>query len=77
MDEGGDMLADSNSILSGWKNGFCQLTNVHWVNAVKYTEIHKGQSLVSEPSDSEVEMAIEKLQGYKLPSIVEIPVELI
>jgi hypothetical protein len=34
--------------------------NVHGVNDVRQTEIHTAEPRVSEPSDSEVEMAIEK-----------------
>jgi hypothetical protein len=34
-DESGDMLADSYSILNGFKNFFCQLLNVRGVNDVR------------------------------------------
>jgi hypothetical protein len=51
--------------------------NVHGVNDVRQTEIHTAEPLVPEPSDSEVEMAIEKLKRHKLPDIDQIPAELI
>jgi hypothetical protein len=56
-EEDGDLLADSHSILYRWKNYFCQLLNVHWVNDVRQTEIHTAEPLVPEPSSSEVEIA--------------------
>jgi len=34
-DNNGDLLADSNNILSRWKNYFCQLLNVNGVNDVR------------------------------------------
>jgi hypothetical protein len=51
--------------------------NVHGVNDVRRTEIHTAEPLVPEPSDSEVEMAIEKLRRHKSPGIDQIPAELI
>jgi len=51
--------------------------NVHGVNNVKQTEIHTPESLVPEPSASNVEMAIEKLKSHKSPGIDQIPAELI
>jgi hypothetical protein len=43
--------------------------NVHGVNDVRQTEIHTAEPLVPEPSDSEVEMAIEELKRHKSPVI--------
>jgi hypothetical protein len=40
--------------------------NVHGVNDVRQTEIHTAEPLVPEPSDSEVEMAIEKLKRAEI-----------
>jgi hypothetical protein len=40
---------------------FCQLLNIHGVNDVRQTEIHTAEPLVPEPSNSEVEIAIEKV----------------
>jgi hypothetical protein len=37
MDENGDLLADSYSILNSWKNYFTQLLNVHNANNVSRT----------------------------------------
>jgi hypothetical protein len=75
-DEKGDLVADSHSVLARWRNHFFQLLNVHGVN-VTQTEIHTAEPLVSEPSDSEVQMAIEKLKRHKSPGIDQIPAELI
>jgi hypothetical protein len=65
----GVLLADSNSILNRWKNYFCKLLNAHGVNDVRQTEIHTAEPLMTEPSSSEVEIAIEKLKRYKSPGI--------
>jgi hypothetical protein len=51
--------------------------NVHGVNYVRQAEIHTAEPLVPEPSDSEVEMSIEKLKRHKSPGIDQIPSELI
>jgi hypothetical protein len=72
-EENGDLLADSHSILNRWKNYFCQLSNVHGVNDVRQTEIHTAETLLPEPSSSEVEIATEKLKMYKSPGIDQIP----
>jgi hypothetical protein len=74
-DENGDLVADSHSILARWRNHFFQLLNVHRVNDVRQTEIHTAEPLVPELSDSEVEMAIEKLKRHKSPGIDQIPAE--
>jgi hypothetical protein len=76
-DEKGDLVADSHSILARWRNHFFQLLNVRGVNDIRQTEIHTAEPLVLEPSDSEVEMAIEKLERHKSPGIDQIPAELI
>jgi hypothetical protein len=51
--------------------------NVHEVSDVLQTEIHTAEPLVPEPSFSEVEISVEKLEKYKLPGIDHIPAELI
>jgi hypothetical protein len=79
-EENGDLLADSHSILNGWKNNFCRLLNVHRVNVVndvRQTKIHTAEPLVPEPSSFEVEIATEKLKRYKSPGIDQIQAELI
>jgi hypothetical protein len=76
-DEKGDLVADCHSILARWRKHFFQLLNVHGVNDVRQTEIHTAEPLVPEPSDSEVEMAIEKLKRHKSPGTDQIPAELI
>jgi hypothetical protein len=50
--------------------------NVHGVNDVRQTAIHTAEPLVPEPSNSEFEMAIEKLKRHKSPAIDQIPAEL-
>jgi len=76
-DEKGDLVADSHSIVARWRNYFSQLLNVRGVKDVGQTEIHTAEPLVSEPSASEVELAIEKLKSHKSPGIDQIPAELI
>jgi hypothetical protein len=73
----GDLLAHSHSILASWRNHFFQLLNVHGVNDVRQTEIPTAEPLVPEHSDSEVEMAVERLKIYKSAGIDQIPAELI
>jgi hypothetical protein len=76
-DEKGDLLADSHSMLNRCKIHLCQLLNIHGVNGVRQTAIHTVESLVPEPSATEVEMAIEKLKCYQSPGVYQIPAELI
>jgi len=61
-DEKGDLVAESHSILSRWRNRFSQLLILHGVNDVRQTEIHTAEPLVPKPSAFEVELAIEKLK---------------
>jgi len=77
MDEKGDLVTDSHSILARWRNHFSQLLNVHGISDVRETEIHRAELLAPEPSAFEIEMAIEKLTGHKSPGIDQIPAELI
>ena len=69
MDEKGDFVTGSHSILAMWRNHFSQLLNVHMISDVRHTEIHAAEPLAPEPSAFEVEMAIEKLIGHKSPAI--------
>jgi hypothetical protein len=48
--------------LARWRNYFSQILNLHGVNDVRQTEIHTAEPLVTEPSASKVELAIEKLK---------------
>ena len=64
-DEKGDLVADSCSSLSRWRNYFSQLLNVHGVNDIKHTVIHTAEPLVPKPSASEVQLVIEKLKSHK------------
>jgi len=61
--EKGDMVTDSHSILARWRNHFSLLMNVHGVNDVRQTDIHR-ELLVPE-----IEMAIEKLERHKSPGV--------
>jgi hypothetical protein len=61
-DEKGDLFADSHSILARWRNYFSQLLHVRGYD-VRQTEIHTVEPIVPEPSDFEIELAIEKLKS--------------
>ena len=76
-DEKGDLVADSHSIVDRWRNYFFQLFNVYVVKDVGQTEIHTAEPLVTDPSASEFELAIDKLKSHKSPGIDQIPAELI
>ena len=76
-DKKGDLVADSHSIMTRWRNYFSQLLNVHGAKDVRQAEIHTAEPLVPEPSAFEVELAIEKLKSHKSPGIDQIPAELI
>jgi hypothetical protein len=76
-DKRGDLLADPDNILNRWKNYFCQLLNLHGAGSVRQTEMPTAVPFVTEPSASEVEVAIVKLERYKSPGVDQIPAELI
>jgi hypothetical protein len=76
-DENGDLLADSRNFLTRWKNYYSQLLNVHRVGDVRQIEIHTTEPLVPDPSPSEVENAIAKLQKYTSPGSDQTSAELI
>ena len=76
-DEKGDLVADSHSIVAGWRNYFSQLFNGHEVKDVRQAEIHTAEPLVPEPSAAEVELAIDMLKSHKSPGIDQIPAEVI
>jgi hypothetical protein len=44
------------------EESFLSAIQLHGFNGVRQTEIHTAGPLVPEPSDSEVEMAVEKLK---------------
>ena len=50
---------------------------MHGVDDIRQTEVHTAESLVPEPSASEVEMAIENLKRHKSLGLEQIPAELI
>ena len=76
-DEKGDWVTNTHSILARWRNHFSQLFNVYGVCDVRQRDIHKTEPLKPDPSDSEFEMAIEKLKRHKSQGIDQIPTELI
>ena len=76
-DEKGDLVADSNSIVTKWRKYFSQLFNVHGFKDVGQAEICTAQPLVPEPSATEVELAIDKLKSHKSSGIDQTPAELI
>ena len=76
-DEKGDLVTDSHTILAMWRNYFSQLLYVLGVNEVRQTKIHTAEPLVTEPSTSDVELAIEKLESHTSPGIDQIPADLI
>jgi hypothetical protein len=51
--------------------------NVYGVNDIKHTDIHIAEPLDPEPSDFDVELAIEKQKGHKSPGIDKIPKRII
>jgi len=56
-----DLVTDSLSILTRWRNHFLQLLNVHGVNDVRQSEICTAEALVPALSVFEVKMTIGKL----------------
>jgi len=60
-----------------WRNYFSKILSIHGLNDVRQTEIHTLETLVSEPSASEGELAIEKQKSHKSPGVDQIPEELI
>jgi hypothetical protein len=72
-----DLVADSHSIMTRWRNYFSQLLNVHGAKDVRQAEIHTAEPLVHKPSAFEFELAIEKLKSHKSPGIDKIPAEFI
>jgi hypothetical protein len=73
----GDILTDHETILTRWKNYFCQLLNVQGPGGVRQTEIHTAEPFAPEPSATECEVAIRKLKTYKAPGFDQIPAVLI
>ena len=76
-DDKGDLVADSHSILVGWRNYLSLVLNVHGVNNVRQKEIRTAEPLVPEPSALEVELAIEKLKNHKSRGNDQITAEMI
>jgi len=74
-DEKGDLVTDSHSILTRWRNHFSLLLNILGVNDDRKTELHTVEPLVPEPSAFEVKLAIEKLKS-QITSLDQIQAEL-
>jgi sorting nexin-29 len=72
-----NLLADLLKIFNRWKNYFRQLLYVHGAGGVRQTEMHTAELFVPEPSASEAEVAIGKLERYKSPGVDQISAELI
>jgi len=51
--------------------------SIHGVSDIRQSEIHTAEPLVPETNAFEFEMATERLEGHKSPSIFQIPAELI
>lgn len=68
------MVTDWQNILIRWREHFSHLLND---NDVRQTEIHTSESLVSQPSALEFEMAIGKLNRHISTGISQIPAKLI
>jgi hypothetical protein len=64
-DKTGDLLADSRDILNRWMNYLSQILNVHMVSDVRQIEIHTAELLLPDPSPSEFDIDIVKLEKYK------------
>jgi len=76
-DEKGDLVTDTYSIVARLRNYFSQLFNMHGVKDFGQAEIHTEEPLVTDPSASEFELAIDKLKSHKSPGIDQITAELI
>jgi len=70
------LVTNCHNILFGWRNYFSQLLNLHGVNDVRLTSIHKTQTLVLELRTFRVETAIGKIKIHKSPGTAQIPGEL-
>ena len=69
------MVTGSDGILGRCRNQFSQLLNVHGVYDVRQTETHTAETLVTEPSALEFEVAVEKLKRYISQGIDQTPAE--
>jgi hypothetical protein len=63
--------------LNSSRKHLSRLLNVHEFSDVSKREIHTAEPPVSEPSASDVEFAIGKLNSHKSPGIDQIPAHLI
>jgi hypothetical protein len=70
------MVIICHSIVVRWRTHFFQILNIHGVNDVRQTEIHR-EPFVHEPSAFEVDFAFEKLRSRISPGTDQIPAEMI
>jgi len=61
-DDKDDLVADSHSILTRWRNYFSPILNLRGVHDVRQTETQKAEPLVPESSASDIELVIENLK---------------
>jgi len=61
-DEKGDLVADSHSIMTRWRNYFSQILNVHGVSEARQAEIHTAEQVVPKASVLEFELAFVKTE---------------
>jgi hypothetical protein len=75
-DENGDLLADSH-VISNRRENYSQLLNVHGINDVRQIEIYTAGWLACDPSPSEFQLAIVKLEKYRTPGSDQFTTELV
>jgi hypothetical protein len=65
-DKKGNLLTDPQSVLNSWKNFFNQVLNVDGLHDVRQMDIHTVEQLVPQHSLLKVEIAIGKLESWKV-----------
>lgn len=60
-----DLLENSPNMLNRWKNHFCQLLNIHYVNDVTQSEIRTAVPIVFEYGALDVEMNINNFKLFE------------
>jgi hypothetical protein len=76
-DGNGNILADSHSILSRWKNYVSDLLNVFNAGDLRQTDVRTAEPLLPGSTCLEVETDIAKLLKYKSPGSDQISAKLI
>jgi hypothetical protein len=70
-DENGDLLANSQNILSRWKIYFSKLLNVHSISDVRQIEIYTAEQSVTGPSPLKVEIATAKRKSINCQLVIK------